>query len=329
MSYKRRNFYKQSSSIKPYYNQTNYNEGNNKGDDKLNEKQVLINKMKSLLILKENSRTRLEELFNEFNTDFELNINQLKENARKKFDDYISHPKTKLRNNNDEVNDALKSLEKELKEILKVNTSNIEVKLQNLRAMITVTVNYVNKNLYETKAQFEKVYLTGNVEGDKKLQFDDLAEPLVIGFGIYGGGLGAILGIGIAQGIGESIGAGLFLGEALGFAGVGIGLIIGLVGFGIYNLYKATHKEEDLVELATKGKNKFFQNINNYYYKVKAELDKYKEEVITELIDYIEKQVAKFQTAMDEMDKPKNNQMSQYNYYYNSYNYNIINKNKK
>ena len=329
MSYKRRNFYKQSLSITPYYNQTNYNEGNNKGDDKLNEKQVLINKMKSLLILKENSRTRLEELFNEFNTDFELNINQLKENARKKFDDYISHPKTKLRYNNDEVNDALKSLEKELKEILKVNTSNIEVKLQNLRAMITVTVNYVNKNLYETKAQFEKVYLTGNVEGDKKLQFDDLAKPLVIGFGIYGGGLGAILGIGIAQGIADGISAGLLLGEALGFAGVGVGLIIGLVGFGIYNLYKATHKEEDLVELATKGKNKFFQNINNYYYKVKAELDKYKEEVITELIDYIEKQVAKFQTTMDEMDKPKNNQMSQYNYYYNSYNYNIINKNKK
>ena len=216
--------------------------------------------MKSLLILKENSRTRLEELFNEFNTDFELNINQLKENARKKFDDYISHPKTKLRYNNDEVNDALKSLEKELKEILKVNTSNIEVKLQNLRAMITVTVNYVNKNLYET--QFEKVYLTGNVEGDKKLQFDDLAKPLVIGFGIYGGGLGAILGIGIAQGIADGISAGLLLGEALGFAGVGVGLIIGLMGFGIYNLYKATHKEEDLVELATKGKNKFFQNIN-------------------------------------------------------------------
>ena len=152
---------------------------------------------------------------------------------------------------------------------------------------------------------------------------------MVIGFGIYGGSLGAILGIGIAQGIAEGIGGGLLLGEALGIAGVGVGLIIGLVGFGIYNLYKATHKEEDLVELATKGKNKFFQNINNYYYKVKAELDKYKEEVITELIDYIEKQVAKFQTAMDEMDKPKNNQMSQYNYYYNSYNYNIINKNKK
>ena len=324
MSYRRRYLNNKISTSITYHNGVN----NDKENDESNQKQILVKKMESFLNLKDYCRTGTEKLFNEFIADFNLIINQLKENARNKYDDYISHPKTKLRNNNDEVNDALKSLENELKEIIKRDTKNIEVKFQNLRAKITVIVHKINEYLFETKAQFKKVYLSGNVEEDKMLRLDDLAEPLAIGLGIAGGSIGAIIGIGIAQGVAEGIGGGLLLGGAFGFISAGIGVIIGLVGFGIYNLYKATHKEEDLVELAKKSKNKFFENIGNYVNKVETQLEKYKEEVINELIVYIEKQVSKFQLAMDEFEHPDKHQMSQNNYYFNNYSYNIMNKNK-
>ena len=103
--------------------------------------------------------------------------------------------------------------------------------------------------------------------------------------------------------VGETIGASLLFGGALGIASAGIGLVLGCVGFGVYKLYKVTHKEEDLVELTQKGRKSFFEKINIYYDKVETQLNDYKEKVIKEIQSIIEKGVAKLNIEKDNIDE--------------------------
>ena len=182
---------------------------------------------------------------------------------------------------------------------------DIEIKMDNLKAKIVVLVNKINKYLFDTKAQFDNVYLSGTIEGDKELKIDDLVESFALGFGIGGGGIGALVGIGITQGVAEGIGGGLLLGGAFGIASAGVGLLVGLVGYGIYNIYKATHKEEDLVELVQKSKKKFYGNIDNYCNQIQTQLNEYKEGVIKEFEKHIETQVSKFKLRLDKINAPE------------------------
>lgn len=271
----------------------------------LYEKQFLIEKMNFFCRLKPQCRSEIELLVKEFNSDNNLIITKLKKDAGDKFDDYIKHPKTKLKINGDEVNNVLKSLENEVKEIITENMKDIEIKMDNLKAKIVVLVNKINKYLFDTKAQFDNVYLSGTIEGDKELKIDDLVESFALGFGIGGGGIGALVGIGITQGVAEGIGGGLLLGGAFGIASAGVGLLVGLVGYGIYNIYKATHKEEDLVELVQKSKKKFYGNIDNYCNQIQTQLNEYKEGVIKEFEKHIETQVSKFKLRLDKINAPE------------------------
>lgn len=81
--------------------------------------------------LKPQCRPEIELLVKEFNSDFNLIIIKIKKDAGDKFD--IKHPKTKLKNNGDEVNNAAKSLENEVMEIIRENMKDIEIKMQNLK----------------------------------------------------------------------------------------------------------------------------------------------------------------------------------------------------
>ena len=269
------------------------------------EKKYLIEKMNFFCRLKPQCRPEIELLVKEFNSDFNLIIIKIKKDAGDKFDDYIKHPKTKLKNNGDEVNNAAKSLENEVMEIIRENMKDIEIKMQNFKAKIVVLVNKINKYLFDTKAQFNNVNLSGTIEGDNELKLDDFFESFALSFGIGGGGIGAIIGIGITQGVAEGIGGGLLLGGTFGIASAGIGLLVGLVGYGVYNIYKAIHKEEDLVELVQKGKKKFYGNIDNYCNKIQTQLNEYKEGVIKEFEKYIEIQVSKFKSSLDKINAPE------------------------
>ena len=179
----------------------------------------------------------------------------------------------------------------------------VEIKLENLKASISAIIHEINKSLFKAKAQFDKVYLSGSINGDKIVRLEEVTEPMALGFGLGGGGIGALIGIGIAKGVGETIGAGLLFGGAFGIASAGIGLVLGFVGFGVYKLYKVTHKEEDLVELTQKGRESFFEKINIYYDKVETQLNDYKEKVIKEIQSIIEKGVAKLNIEKDNIDE--------------------------
>jgi len=168
---------------------------------------------------------------------------------------------------------------------------NMEIKIQNLKASIVVLIHHTNHFLFDTKAKIEKGYVQNEVNKDKELEYDNIAEPLIKALGGIGVGLGAIIGIGVGAG--------------LGVAGVGIGAIVGLVGFGIYKIYKVTHKEEDLVELVQKGKTTFIYNVNNYYNTLKSQLEEYKNKVILEINTIIEGKVFELKKELDSLENPQ------------------------
>lgn len=301
------------SDLNTYYLRNDNNENNSQDYDEttadernenVNQRMILIQQIKNLISLKFKCREGIEKLFNEFIVnDFKPIIQQLRDNVDPIFKDYISHPKAKLRYNNDEVNDAIQSLEREIKEISEKSLEEVEIKLENLKASISAIIHEINKSLFKAKAQFDKVYLSGSINGDKIVRLEEVAEPMALGFGLGGSGIGALIGIGIAKGVGETIGAGLLFGGAFGIASAGIGLVLGFVGFGVYKLYKVTHKEEDLVELTQKGRESFFEKINIYYDKVETQLNDYKEKVIKEIQSIIEKGVAKLNIEKDNIDE--------------------------
>ena len=301
------------SDLNNYYLRNDNNENNSQDYDEtpadeknenVNQKIILIKQINNLISIKLKCREEIGNLFSGFiENDFKPIIQQLRDDVDPIFKDYISHPKAKLRYNNDEVNDAIQSLEREIKEISEKSLEEVEIKLENLKASISAIIHEINKSLFKAKAQFDKVYLSGSINGDKIVRLEEVAEPMALGFGLGGSGIGALIGIGIAKGVGETIGAGLLFGGAFGIASAGIGLVLGFVGFGVYKLYKVTHKEEDLVELTQKGRKSFFEKINIYYDKVETQLNDYKEKVIKEIQSIIEKGVAKLNIEKDNIDE--------------------------
>ena len=124
-----------------------------------------------------------------------------------------------------------------------------------------------------------------------------LLDPLCFGVGGYLGGIGFLVGLGV-----EGVAGGAAAGAIFGAAGLGIGLIAGLIGFGIYKIYKAVNKDDDLVELVKKGEKKFFSDIDDYCSKFKINLDSYKNKVKTELNNYIEKYVFELKKSLDSLN---------------------------
>ena len=100
----------------------------------------------------------------------------------------------------------------------------------------------------------------------------------------------------------EGVAGGAAAAAIFGAAGLGIGLIAGLIGFGIYKIYKAVNKDDDLVELVQKGEKKFFSDIDDYCSKFKINLDSYKNKVIRELNKYIENYVYELKKSLDSLN---------------------------
>ena len=272
------------------------------------KKKELLARIKILLDYKPIFKNKIEELIFTFNEcDFEPTIQKLKKECIDLFNDYILHPKAKLKYNNNEVNQALAELENKVGKYISEISKIMDIKIQNLKANIVVLLHHTNHFLFDTEAKMENGYVKNEVDKDKELKYDDIAEPLIKALGGIGAGLGAIIGIGLGVGAAESVGAGFLFGAYLGTAGIGIGAIFGLVGFGIYKIYKATHKEEDLVELVQKGKNTFDYNVNNYYNTLKYQLEEYKNKVILEVNSIIEKKVFELKKELDALENPPNN----------------------
>ena len=295
----------QDSSLIRRFRRLNDEKSQNTPNADYFKKNELLGKIKVLLDYKPIFKNKIEELLFTFKEcDLEPSIQKLKNECIALYNDYISHPKAKLKNNDDEVNQALAQLEKEVEKYITNMLKNMEIKIQNLKASIVVLIHHTNHFLFDTEAKIEKGYVQNEVNKDKELEYDNIAEPLIKALGGIGVGLGAIIGIGVGAGAAEAVGAGLLLGAGLGVAGVGIGAIVGLVGFGIYKIYKVTHKEEDLVELVQKGKTTFIYNVNNYYNTLKSQLEEYKNKVILEINTIIEGKVFELKKELDSLENP-------------------------
>ena len=264
------------------------------------KKTDLIVKMTILPDYKTIFNNKFQELFSNFyENDCKPNIQKLNKEGIAIFDDYISYPKTKLRNNDEEINLTLEQLKKEVEHIISNITKIMDIKIQNLNAKIEALLYHTNQKLFEIEAKIENGYVKNEVDKDKELKFDDFANPLAKALGGIGVGLGAIIGIGVGVGLAETVSVGLLCGTWLGAAGAGIGAIIGLVKYGIYKISKEFHKEEDLVELVQKGKTTFTDNVNNYYNILKSQLEEYKNKIILEVNTIIDNKMFELQKELD------------------------------
>ena len=263
-----------------------------------NKRQIKLQQIKILLRSKYSFQAEIDQSSKDFyEKEFLPIINQLKTECNDIFSDYILHPKTKLRNNDDEVNLAIQSLKNQIEVIKNKHSKNIEIKLENLKAKIIVIINKVNKLIYDTEAQLANFRVINDIKGERVLELDDIAGPLMLGVGGYLGGIGFLVGLGV-----EGVAGGAAAGAIFGAAGLGIGLIAGLIGFGIYKIYKVVNKDDDLVELVQKGEKKFFSDIDDYCSKFKINLDSYKNKVKTELNNYIEKYVFELKKSLDSLN---------------------------
>ena len=255
-----------------------------------NKRQIKLQQIEILLRSKYSFQAEIDQSSKTFyKKEFLPIINQLKTECIDIFSDYILHPKTKLRNNDDEVNLAIQSLKNQIEVIKNKHSKNIEIKLENLKAKIIVIINKVNKLIYDIEAQLANFRVINDIKGERVLELDDIAGSLMLGVGGYLGGIGFLVGLGVE-------------GVAGGAAGLGIGLIAGLIGIGIYKIYKAVNKDDDLVELVQKGEKKFFSDIDDYCSKFKINLDSYKNKVKTELNNYIENYVYELKKSLDSLN---------------------------
>jgi hypothetical protein len=263
-----------------------------------NKRQIKLQQIEILLRSKYSFQAEIDQSSKTFyKKEFLPIINQLKTECIDIFSDYILHPKTKLRNNDDEVNLAIQSLKNQIEVIKNKHSKNIEIKLENLKAKIIVIINKVNKLIYDTEAQLANFRVINDIKGERVLELDDIAGPLMLGVGGYLGGIGFLVGLGV-----EGVAGGAAAGAIFGAAGLGICLISGLIGFGIYKIYKAVNKDDDLVELVKKGEKKFFSDIDDYCSKFKINLDSYKNKVISELNKYIENYVYELKKSLDSLN---------------------------
>ena len=290
------------SPISSYKVRSNRRNHQSNTDNNYLIKRELLQKIEIIKKYKSYSITKIQEYILNFKEkDFESIISELLDESESKFNDYISHPKSKLRAYDDEVNNALTQLGKEIEEIRDRYLKKIEIKLENLKANIILEINKVNNLLFDTKAKLEQLYFSNGINKDELVRFDDIAGPLLFGFGFAGAEVGLIAGIAIGAGAGECIAGGIGLGAAFGGLAAGVGLLVGLAGFGIYKLYKVTHKEEDLVELTQKSKKEFLDNVHNYSEKLKNSLEEYQTSVSSQIESIIENYIYELKKAMDEV----------------------------
>ena len=151
-----------------------------------NKRQIKLQQIEILLRSKYSFQAEIDQSSKTFyKKEFLPIINQLKTECNDIFSDYILHPKTKLRNNDDEVNLAIQSLKNQIEVIKNKHSKNIEIKLENLKAKIIVIINKVNKLIYDTEAQLANFRVINDIKGERVLELDDIAGPLMLGVGGY------------------------------------------------------------------------------------------------------------------------------------------------
>ena len=146
-----------------------------------NKRQIKLQQIENLLRSNYSFQAEIDQSSKDFyEKEFLPIINQLKTECNDIFSDYILHPKTKLRNNDDEVNLAIQSLKNQIEVIKNKHSKNIEIKLENLKAKIIVIINKVNKLIYDTEAQLANFRVINDIKGERVLELDDIAGPLML-----------------------------------------------------------------------------------------------------------------------------------------------------
>lgn len=263
---------------------------------------IIKEKKEEIQKCKEDFKINVENLFLNFkNESFIPILEKIKTDANYKFSDYINEPKMKLKESNDNVDTALSNLKNEIDKIIRTNNDSYKSKYDNLNAKINIEIAKIKGLIIEYNSKLKELNLQNQILQDKKISIEDIAKPTSIIVGSIGLTTGVILGIATSVGFAESFVCAVFAGS--GFAGIGaiIGGIGSIAGYGIYNLWKSFNKEDDLIDLTKKAKEKFSNDYDNFYRNERQKFDEYQKKVIDEVCYEIDKNIMIMENSMKQI----------------------------
>ena len=263
---------------------------------------IIKEKKEEIQKCKEDFKINVGNLFLNFkNESFIPILEKIKTDANYKFSDYINEPKMKLKESNDNVDTALSNLKNEIDQIIRTNNDSYKSKYENLNAKINIEIAKIKGLIIEYNSKLKELNLKIQVLQDKKISIEDIAKPTSLITGSIGLTGGFILGIVTGVGFCESFVGAVLAGS--GFAGIGaiIGGIGSIAGYGIYNLWKSFNKEDDLIDLTKKAKEKFSNDYDNFYRNERQKFDEYQKKVIDEVCYEIDKNIMIMENSMKQI----------------------------
>ena len=263
---------------------------------------IIKEKKEEIQKCKEDFKINVGNLFLNFkNESFIPILEKIKTDANYKFSDYINEPKMKLKESNDNVDTALSNLKNEIDQIIRTNNDSYKSKYENLNAKINIEIAKIKGLIIEYNSKLKELNLKIQVLQDKKISIEDIAKPTSLITGSIGLTGGFILGIVTGVGFCESFVGAVLAGS--GFAGIGaiIGGIGSIAGYGFYNLWKSFNKEDDLIDLTKKAKEKFSNDYDNFYRNERQKFDEYQKKVIDEVYYEIDKNIMIMENSMKQI----------------------------
>lgn len=262
---------------------------------------ILKAKKEEIQKCKEDFKINVANLFSNFkNESFIPILEKIKEDSIYKFNDYIYQPKMKLKESNDSVNTALSNLKKEIDQIIRTNNDSYKSNYENLKAKINIEIAKIKGLIIEYNSQLQELNPENQILQDQKISIEDIAKPTSIITASIGLTGGLITGIVMSVGFLESFTGAVLVGSS--FAGIGaiIGGIGSVAGYGFYRLWKAFNKEDDLIDLTKKAKEKFINDYDIFCKNERKKFDEYKKKVIDEVCNAIEKNIMIMENSMNQ-----------------------------
>lgn len=258
-------------------------------------------KKEELQQFKENFKIYAENLFSNFkNESFNPILEQIKTDANYKFNDYIINPKMKLKESNDDVNTALSNLQKEIEEIIRKSNESLKTKSENLETKINLETAKIKGIIMENKSKLQELNPKNQVLKDETISIEDIAKPAAIITTSIGLSSGVFAGIALSVGFSECFVGAILAGSS--FAGIGaiIGGIGSVAGYGFYRLWKSFNKEDDLINLTKKAKDKFINDYDVFCKNQRQQFDEHKKKVIDDLCNSIEKNILIIENTLNQ-----------------------------
>ena len=142
----------------------------------------------------------------------------------------------KLKESNDNVNEALSNLKKEIDQIINANKESYESKQENLITKINLEAAKIKGFIIENISKIQELSPENKVIKDQKILIEYIAKPSAFIFGSISLSGGILTGIALNVGFMESFAGAILVGSS--FAGIGaiIGGIGSVAGFGFYRL---------------------------------------------------------------------------------------------